>query len=364
MKKLLGLLSVLFVGLVLVACSNNNNDADTANDNGYVGINNDLLEIGDAEEATAIDTLTIYFVPSRDPEEILTATAPLEGMLIAELAALGFDVSNIDIHVGTSFEAAGQALHAGSADIGFLPGATYVLFDDGVEAILTATRAGLSKDYEDAATWNDGLPTLNVDTQVMTYRSLIIAGPSARGQELAAIVNGGGELTWDELNNANWGIMSPASPAGFIFPSLWMLENFGQMITDLDRAVPQESFAASFANLASGQIDVLTVFADGRMGQAENWTTTLGRTEDIFVETNIIGVTEPIFNDTISVSRHSAVMSPALIAALQTAFINIANTPEGLEVIAIYNHQGYMIADTANYDVDRAALDMMREINQ
>jgi len=363
MKKLLSLLSVLFLGLVLVACSNNDNGADD-----YTEIATPDIELIDTpdfemEVVTEIDNLTIYFVPSRDPEEILTATAPLADMLIAELAVLGFDVSNIDIHVGTSFEAAGQALHAGSADIAFLPGATYVLYDDGVEAILTATRAGLSKDYPTAALWNDGLPTLNTDVQVMNYRSLIIAGPSARGQELAAIVNEGGELTWEDLNNANWGIMSPASPAGFIFPSLWLLENFGYMITDLDRAVPQESFAASFANLASGQIDVLTVFADGRMGQAENWTTTLGRTEDIWTETNIIGVTDPIFNDTISVSQNSAVMTPALIAALQQAFINIANTPEGLEVIAIYNHQGYMIADTRNYDVDRAAIDMMREIN-
>ena len=351
------LMSLLLLSVVLVACGNDDPTDETESTAG-----GDVTETSN-DEVVEIDTLIIYFVPSRDPEEIISVTEPLEAMLIAELAALGFDVGSVNIQVGTSFEAAGQALHAGSADIGFLPGATYVLFDDGVEAILTATRAGLSKDYEDAADWNDGLPTLNVDAQVMTYRSLIIAGPSERGQELAAIVNGGGELTWEDLNNANWGIMSPASPAGFIFPSLWLRENFGQMITDLDRAVPQESFAASFANLASEQIDVLTVFADGRMGQAENWETTLGRDADIWTETNVIGVTEPIFNDTISVSRNSAVMTPELIAALQQAFINIGNTPEGLEVIAIYNHQGYEIANSANYDVDRAALEMMNEMN-
>ena len=360
MKKLLVLMSLLVLSVVLVACGSDEPETPAETTNGGETAGNETEEPSD--EVEEIDSLTIYFVPSRDPEEIIAATEPLEEMLIAELAEAGFNVGSINIQVGTSFEAAGQALHAGSADIGFLPGATYVLFDDGVEAILTATRAGLSKDYENPADWNDGLPTLNVDAQVMTYRSLIIAGPSERGQELAAIVNGGGTLTWEDLNDANWGIMSPASPAGFIFPSLWLLENFGYTITDLDRAVPQESFAASFANLASEQLDVLTVFADGRMGQAENWETTLGR-EDIWTETNIIGVTEPIFNDTISVSRNSDVMTPALTAALQQAFINIANTPEGLEVIAIYNHQGYEIANSANYDVDRAALDMMNEMN-
>lgn len=31
------------------------------------------------------------------------------------------------------------------------------------------------------------------------YKSIIIAGPSAKGQELAAKVNNGEELTWDVL---------------------------------------------------------------------------------------------------------------------------------------------------------------------
>ena len=345
MKKLFGFIAAFVAVLVLTAC----------------GGANDAGQMTDEDGNVMIEELTIYFVPSRDPEEIIAATEPLKEMLTNQLEKEGFMVENVNIQVGTSFEAAGQALHAGSADIAFIPGATYVLFDDGVEAILTATRAGLSKDYSDAREWNDGLPTVNIETQVDTYRSLIIAGPSEKGQKLAEIVNNGGELTWEDLNAANWGIMSPASPAGFIFPSLWLQENFNHLITDLDRAVPQESFAASFANLASEQIDVLTVFADGRMGQAENWETTLGR-KDIWTETNVIGVTEPIFNDTISVSKNSDVMTPALISALQRAFIAIAETDEGLEVIAIYNHQGYKIADSSNYDQDRAALDMMNQI--
>ena len=346
MKKLLALMSVLVLGLVLVACS----DDDTPN------------EVADGE--VEIETLTIYFVPSRDPEEIISATEPLADMLIAELAELGFNVGNIDIHVGTTFEAAGQALHAGSADIAFLPGSTYVLFDDGVSVILTATRAGLSKDYETPAEWNDGEPTLLTDDQVMSYRSLILAGPSERGRELADIVNSGGELTWEDLDGANWGHMSPASPAGFVHPTLWLQQNFGMNLTDLSSAVQSESFAASFANLAAGQLDVITVFADGRRGFEEQWTTEFGRELSIWEEVDVIGVTDPIFNDTISVSDASAVMTPELIEALQTAFINIANTPEGLEVIAIYNHEGYEVANSSDYDLERDAQALIRELQE
>ena len=52
-------------------------------------------------------------------------------MLKKELAKEGFEFNNIRIEVGTSFEAVGEALTAGTAHIGFIPGGTYVLYDDG-----------------------------------------------------------------------------------------------------------------------------------------------------------------------------------------------------------------------------------------
>ena len=51
--------------------------------------------------------------------------------------------------------------------------------------------------------------------------------------------------------------MGSSSSAGYIYPSLWMLENYGKNITDLSHAVQSDSYASAFARLASGQIDVL-----------------------------------------------------------------------------------------------------------
>ena len=48
-----------------------------------------------------IEKLSIAFVPSREPEEIITATEPLKEMLTTELAGLGYDVAEVDITVGT-----------------------------------------------------------------------------------------------------------------------------------------------------------------------------------------------------------------------------------------------------------------------
>ena len=62
----------------------------------------------DAGGNESVEKLTIGFVPSRNPDEIITATEPLKGLLKDELAKLGFDVEEIDITVGTNFEAVGK----------------------------------------------------------------------------------------------------------------------------------------------------------------------------------------------------------------------------------------------------------------
>ena len=71
-----------------------------------------------------IKDLKVYFVPSKQPDKIVTATAPLKGLLKDQLKKEGYTVDNVDIKVGTSYEAAGEALTSGTADIGFIPGGT------------------------------------------------------------------------------------------------------------------------------------------------------------------------------------------------------------------------------------------------
>lgn len=123
-------------------------------------------------------------MPSRDPQEIITATEPLKDLLKTELASLGYDVDKIDITVGTNYEAVGEALSAGTTDIGFIPGGTYVLYDDGAEVILTATRAGLNNDSDNPADWNQNEPTEATAAQAISYRGILIAGPSAKVKSL------------------------------------------------------------------------------------------------------------------------------------------------------------------------------------
>lgn len=337
MKKIIALLTVIILSMsVLVGCG--------------------------SSKSASTDELVVYFVPSRDPSEIRTATAPLADLLKKELADKGFEFKNVKVEVGTSFEAVGESLSAGTAQVGFIPGGTYVLYDDGVEVALTATRDGLNHDSDNPADWNTA-PTEGTENQVTYYRSLIIAGPSAKGQELAAKINNGEELTKEDVESATWGISSnTTSPAGYIYPSLWLQENYGISLTDLPSKVALDNYATSLSQLASGQIDVMVTYADARRDYEGQWNTTFGRQGTIWDETNVIGVTEGIYNDTISVTNNKSVVSDDLKAAIQQSFINIGNTEEGKAIISIYSHNGYEIGEDSNYDAERKAQELIKSM--
>ena len=379
MKKALSLLlaGVLCVGL-LAGCGGQNSESQSSSTSSTNSTTSSASSTDSSANSTdsststtassetsnkQIDTLRIAFVPSREPEEIITATEPLKQMLTDELATLGYDAGEVDITVGTSYEAVGEALAAGTADVGLIPGGTYVLYDDGCDVLLTATRDGLSIDSDNAKDWNDNAPTEPTTEQVTSYRALMIAGPSEKGKELAAKVNAGEALTWEDVSSANWSVANSSSPAGYIYPSLWLQENFDKNITDLPHAVQSDSYGSAFARLASGQVDILCTYADARRDYEDEWTTEYGMTNSIWDDTAVVGVTPAIYNDTISVSKTSPIMDDDFKQALGQAFINIGNTEEGKEVIAIYSHNGYQWAKSEDYDSERAAQEMIQSLN-
>lgn len=323
MKRVL--FAVLMLGVVLTGCS---------------------TEGGSKE----IETLNLSFVPTVPADSILQASAPLEDMLIEEMAKYGYTIENVDMTVGTSLEAVGEALASGTTDVALIPGGTYVLYeDDGAELALTATRNALNIDSDDPAEWNKLVPT-PTDEQVTYYRSLILAGPSEKGQALQDKVNAGEELTFEDINDATWCVQSPSSSAGYLYPTLWLSENFdGKTINDLSNVTELTGFGDSISRLSTEQCDVAPTYANARIDNAATWTSE----EDIYEATGVIGVTDPIYNDTISVSSNSDVYSDEFVEAIQQSFIDIASTPEGLATVAPYSHTGYEIGDPANYDDER-----------
>ena len=366
MKKTVALLFALVMAFSVCACSQPAPAEETTEETAETA--------APAEETSAekphFDKLTLEFVPSKDADVIITGTKNLPELVKAEMSNLGYDIDEVDITVGTSYDATGEAMSAGSIDLGWLPGGTYALYSDDTDVILTATRNGLYNDSTDPKTWNgEANATQKNGPQVTYYRSLIYATPSEYGKKLAEKVNNGEALTWEDLDGAKWAVQKTSSSAGYIYPSMWLMANYdGKKISDLSNVIPLDSgYGTAFSYAAAEQVDIIVCYADGRNDYEASWTLPtdkqdetgkqgMGRTESIWNELNVIGVTEGIYNDTVAISKASQYYTPEIVAALQDCFINIINTDEGKAIFDVYSHTGYAKATDADYDGARAAL--------
>lgn len=317
--------------------------------------------------------LSVFFVPSRDNATLVQGISFLPEVLEAELSELGYDL-NVSVFVGTSYEAVGEALDAGTADVGFIPGGTYAVYSDGENMLpaLTATRGGLNKDSDNAKDWNDGLPTEGDSSrQVAYYRSIGVVGQSDKGRELAAIINGGGSITWEDLQDVKIGVQSATSSAGRVYPSLLFAELFdGKTLSDLpaENVIQVAGYGGAAAALASGQVDLAFGYADFRRDYSDEWVGDYGRTESIWAETDVVFVTEGIYNDTVTVSKKT--VDDDLQEAIAQALINLVQDqtplakPAGMfnvvaDIFKVYSHEGYMRAQDSDYDGARAAADFL-----
>ena len=382
MKKIVALLIALVMMISVCACTQN---AEPANTDEPVSTTPAQTTEPTAEPTTAeptaepanqhFDKLTLEFVPSKDADVIIAGTQNLPELVKAERAKLGYDIDEVDITVGTSYDATGEAMSAGSIDLGWLPGGTYALYSDDTDVILTATRNGLSNDSTNPADWNGEANATKKDgPQVTYYRSLIYAAPTEYGKKLAEKVNNGEALTWEDLDGARWAVQKTSSSAGYIYPSMWLMANYdGKKISDLSNVIPLDSgYGTAFSYAAAEQVDIIVCYADGRNDYETSWMLPvdqkdetgkqgMGRSESIWNELNVIGVTEGIYNDTVAISKASQYYTPEIVAALQDCFINIINTEEGKAIFDVYSHTGYSKAVDSDYDGARAALKAVSE---
>ncbi|MBR3098294.1 MAG: PhnD/SsuA/transferrin family substrate-binding protein [Clostridia bacterium] len=325
-------------------------------------------------ENIKMDKLTLEFVPSKDADVIITGTKNLPDLLKAEMANQGYDIGEVEITVGTNYNATGEAMGAGSIDVGWLPAGTYVLYSDETDVILTSTRAGLSNDSTNPADWNGDANKTTGDSsnQVGFYRALIYATPSAYGKELAAKVNAGEALTWEDLNKANWEVGNNSSSAGYIYPTLWLMDNYGKKLSDLENVAFGIQYGDQFAHAASETADIIVCYADGRRDYEAAWMLPIGendptgkagmgRKDTIWNELNVIGVTPGIYNDTVAITKAKPeIYNDQFKEAIQNALINIINTDEGKAIFSVYSHEGYVKAVDSDYDATRKAQEAVK----
>ena len=111
------------------------------------------------------------------------------------------------------------------------------------------------------------------------------------------------------------------------------------------------SHAVAMAACAVGCVDVAV----------KGWQEKLGGTAPMVEQTGIIGVTEGIYNDMIAYSKTSDLMADEdFRKALGEAFIEIAQTDEGKEIISVFSQVGYTWGKDSDYDGERDAQAMLK----
>lgn len=312
--------------------------------------------------------LNVYFVPSRDGADILDTVAPLEQLLKDELARLGFEYDEVVVSVGSSYEVAAQAVTAGNAEVVFLPGGTYVTYEnegEGLVPILAATRDALTVSGTDPKVWNqhviDNGKISGSETEVATgYASImVINNTTTIGAQLLSELNGDG-LTWETFSTAKFCRGSATSSAGTIYPGIWVADTFpGKTLDDLgSNLLEVRDYGQKIADLKTGNCDVVSLYGDARRDYESRWDDS--DLTKIWTETSVIGVSDMITNDGIQVGGH---VSVELREALATAFKNLIETEEGAAVFAIYSHTGYADITAVEYNGARkaAGLDPIEE---
>ncbi|OPZ36240.1 MAG: ABC transporter, phosphonate, periplasmic substrate-binding protein [Tenericutes bacterium ADurb.BinA155] len=353
------------------------------------------------------EDIHLQLVPSNDPAKLLTLATQLKPFLDSYVSDSGYSFT---IDVGATYAATTTALAAGQIDGGFLTASGYAqesIENPGkVDVLLSAARAGYKVQADDfpgfdAAAKAKQLAAMNGEigadgnaisssnpayvykgdqssTQVSYYSGIIITlRDSARAAlNLPALdADGDGKTTIKEIHDAKGviGRMGATSGAGYIYPTKYLFDNGYTLgfkskddynaLSDADKekaviGVDQTSYPNAVSLLMTGAIDAACGFMDIRYGSA--YVQTDGKyyhDDTLFSKGYTVGITDPIMNDTLSVTNTlSTGKRDAIKKAFKKAVTEGSKTEEGTAaylIYQIYSHTGYVDAKDSDFDSAR-----------
>lgn len=313
MKKIITLLLILLLAFTVVACAQDTPAAEEPAEE-------TPAEEEPAAEYEEIDTLEVQLIPSRDAAVLDAQRGPLQAMLEEQL-----DMP-VNVTVATDYVGLIEAMKSKQVHVGFLAPASYVLAADqgAAEVVVVSTRY----DVDDEGNQLDDQPL------VTSYRAQLLTGKDS------------GITKVEDLKGKKIAIASFTSTSGFLYPANLLADNGIDVEADVEWFDAGGHDKAILAVL-DGLADAAFTFKDARSLLESDYP-------DIREEVVYVTDTEPIFNDTISVIPS---MDPELKEKIKDAFINIAATEEGKEIVrAIYTHEGYAEATDADFDTIREYL--------
>ena len=309
MKQMKYLLVLALTVIIFAAACGNNSSLDSNNKSSDSGSDS-------GKDGYKPKELTVQFVPSQNADTLEAKAKPLEKLLSKKL-----DIP-VKVSVSTNYNTIVEAMKSKKVDVGFLPPTAYTLAHDqkAADLLLKAHRYGVNEDGS------------NSKKLVDDYKSEILVKKDS------------GINSLKDLKGKKIALQDVTSTAGYTFPISTLKEEAGIDATKDMKIVNVKGHDQAVISLLNGDVDAAAVFQDAR-------TIVKKDQPNVFKDTKIIKLTEPIPNDTISVRPD---MDKAFQDKLKKAFKDIAKTKEGHKIISeVYSHEGYTDAKDSDFDIVR-----------
>lgn len=256
------------------------------------------------------DKLVLGMVPSREANVIVDSLDPIAEMMEERIGI------PVETFVSTNFVGLVEAMGTGRIDLGLFGPAAMVQAVDRYDAqiILASVRQGY--------TYYKSQFNVRCDSGIESFEDL-------RGKTIAFV--------------------DPGSASGYQFPYVYLKQQGIDPDSDMTAIFAGSHDAAALA-VYNEDVDVAVTF--GGTPGSDGRETILADYPDALEVLCILGTTSEIPNDGMAAREG---LSPELIARIQEAMIDIANTPEGKELTStLFNVTEFaVVEDPSVYDIVR-----------
>lgn len=312
-----------------------------------------------------IEIITVGIAPVAIPSDILAASESFSAELRSYLFDKGYDVSSLKVKVYETHEDLRRALENQEVDIAYLPSTQYLRVIDTTQYLASVTRLQLDMN-SDLVDYNQATQSNKPIANIAYRNALIYTGPSAYGKELYQKFVNNEDITWIDLNVASWCHVVVTDLEGYIYPSLWLVDNYERRMGELfNHTLEERGYDDVMKSLANKSCDVGVGPSLLRYDYAPLWNTEdYGGVGNIFDEIKVIGVTKPIY-DNVFVARNlleEDELDEMFFTTIQDFLVLQNEVEKKPELFKILGFEGIEILSSEEYRTMIPALDYIERI--
>lgn len=318
---------------------------------------------------TKVETLNLVFSPNISEETFFEHKNEFLTQLKTELLNNGYDVSQINVQLASTNDQATEMLLTKVSDFGFLTKLSYFEHrENNLEVLLTELKSTYNLSTDNLDNWNDKAQ-LDASKDLLDHHYAgIYTGASPKGQELYTKIKQGEKLSWIDLNTAKWCHIVVTSQEGYIYPSLWLIDNYSRRISELfshERVV--KGYPEMMEKLANQTCDIVVGPDTIRDEYAKVWTQSkenggFNQSTSIYNDVKLIALSSPILHDPVVYSTLNEKMGEGLVKAIQKSLINMTQSETKNPLLEAMDVKGLVESNNEAYDSFKPAYDYLHSI--